>query len=178
LNSLYINISLGAGEILTFWHHMKLTIPAELWGHITHILVYLWGILLDGGMTEKEIKSLCCLSTFAWTFPATSAAHFLASAFLAITFWSKECVMTGIEGLMSSGSVTDVTGTLFRMRNTFCWTVRMNIWSDFAHSNSLSSHLSLRMTQLVWGLLWTNLIFLVAVASFVAKCLALFPWFF
>ena len=26
---------------------------------------------------------------------------------------------------------------------------RMNIWSDFAHSNSLSSHLSLKMTQLV-----------------------------
>ena len=102
-----VHISLGAGEILTFWHHMKLTIPAELWGQITHILVYLWGILLDGGMTEKEIKSLCCLSTFAWTFPATSAAHFLAFAFLATTFWSKECVMTGIEGLMSSGSVTD-----------------------------------------------------------------------
>ena len=40
---------------------------------------------------------------------------------------------------MSLGSVTDVTGTLFRMRNTFCWTIRMNIWSDFAHSNSLSS---------------------------------------
>jgi len=74
----YVNISLGAGEILTFWHHMKLTIPAGLWGHITHILVYLWGILLDGGMTEKDIKSLCCLSTFAWTFPATSSAHFLA----------------------------------------------------------------------------------------------------
>ena len=36
---------------------------------------------------------------------------------LAITFWSKECVITGIEGLMSSGSVTNVTGTLFRMRN-------------------------------------------------------------
>ena len=88
-------------------------------------------------MTEKEIKSLCCLSTFAWTFPATSAVHFLAFAFLATTFWSKECVMTGIEGLMSSGSVTDVTGTLFRMRSTFYWTVRMNIWSDFAHSNSL-----------------------------------------
>jgi len=80
--------------------------------------VYLWGILLDGGMTEKEIKSLCCLSTFAWTFPATSAAYFFAFAFLATTFWSKECVMTGIEGLMSSRSVTDVTGTLFRMRNT------------------------------------------------------------
>jgi len=154
---------IGAGEILTFWHHMKLTIPAELWGHITHIsVVYLWGILLDGGMTEKEIKSLCCLSTFAWTFPATSAAHFLAFAFLATTFWSKECVIIGIEGLMSSGSVTDVTGTLFRMRNTFCWTVHMNIWSGFAHSNSLlSSHLSLRMAQLVWGPLWANLIFLV-----------------
>jgi len=73
-------------EILTFWHHMKLTIPAELWGHITHISVYLWGILLDGGMTEKEIKSLCCLSTFAWTFPVTSAEHFFAFAFLATTF--------------------------------------------------------------------------------------------
>ena len=117
----------GAGEILTFWHHMKLTIPAELWRHITHISVYLWGILLDGGMTDKETKSPCCLSTFAWTFPATSAAHFLAFAFLATTFGSKECVMTGIEGLMSSGSVTDVTDTLSRMRNTFCWTVRMNI---------------------------------------------------
>ena len=86
LNSLFVNISLGAGEILTFWHHMKLIIPAELWGHITHISVYLWGILLDGGMTEKETKSLCRLSTFAWTFPATSAEHFLAFAFLATTF--------------------------------------------------------------------------------------------
>jgi hypothetical protein len=28
--------------------------------------------------------------------------------------------MIGIEGLMSSGSVTDVTGTISRMRNTFC----------------------------------------------------------
>ena len=77
---------------------------------------------------RKRNQKLCCLSTFAWTFPATSAEHFLAFTFLAITFWSKECVMTGIEGLMSSGSVmTDLTGTLFRMRNTFCWTVRMNI---------------------------------------------------
>ena len=64
LNSLFVNISLGAGEILTFWHHMKLTIPAELWGHISHISVYLWGILLDGGMTEKEIKSLCALPLY------------------------------------------------------------------------------------------------------------------
>ena len=144
-----MNISLGAWEILTIWHHIKLIIPAELWRHIKHISVYLWGKLLDGGMTEKEIKSLCCLPTFAWTFPATWAVHFLAFAFLATTFWSKECVMTGIEGLMSSGSVTDVTGTLVRMRNTFCWTVRMNIWPDFARSNSLSFHLSLRTAQLV-----------------------------
>jgi hypothetical protein len=34
-------------------------------------------------------------------------------AFLAITFWSKDCVITGMEGLMSSGSLTNVTGSLF-----------------------------------------------------------------
>ena len=38
-------------------------------------------------------------------------------------FWSKERVIIGIERLMSSGYVTIVTGTLFRMRNTICWTV-------------------------------------------------------
>ena len=65
-----------------------------------------WGLLLDGGMREKEIKSLCCLSTLAWTFPATSAAHFLAFASLATAFRSKECIMTGIKCLISSGSVT------------------------------------------------------------------------
>jgi hypothetical protein len=37
-------------------------------------------------MTEKEIKSLCRLSIFAWTFPATSAEHFLAFAFMVTTF--------------------------------------------------------------------------------------------
>jgi len=79
----------------------------------------LWGLHLAGGMTGKKI-SLCYTSTFAWIFPTISAVHFLAFAFLAITFWSKECVITGIEGLMSSESVTNVTGTLFRMRNTFC----------------------------------------------------------
>ena len=83
-------------------------------------------------------------------FPTFSAVHFLAFAFLAITFWSKECVMTGIEGLMSSGSVTNVTGTLFRMRNAVCWTVCMNILLAFAHSTaSWSSHLSMRIAQLV-----------------------------
>jgi len=173
-----VHISLGAGEILTFWHHMKLTIPAELWGQITHILVYLWGILLDGGMTEKEIKSLCCLSTFAWTFPATSAAHFLAFAFLATTFWSKECVMTGLEGLMSSGSVTDVTGTLFRMRSTFCWTVRMNIWSDFARTQQQLIFLPQFEDGPARLRTFRNQPDTFDVASFVAECLALFPWFF
>ena len=44
--------------------------------------------------------------------------HFLAFAFLAITFWFKECVITGIEGLMSSGSLINVTGThTFRMKS-------------------------------------------------------------
>ena len=31
----------------------------------------------------------------------------MAKKQLAITFWSKECVITGIEGLMSSGSGCD-----------------------------------------------------------------------
>ena len=144
-------------------------------GLITHILANLWGLLLAGGMTEKEMKSLCCLSTFAWTFPATSAAHFLAFAFLATTFWSKECVMTGIEGLMSSRSVTEVTGTLFRMRNTFCWTV-----CSHEHLVRLRTQQQLifppqfedgpaRLRTLM------NQPDVFGVASFVAKCLALFP---
>jgi len=68
-----------------------------------------------------------------------------------MTFWSKEeCVITRIEGFMSSGSVANVTGTMFRMRNTFCWTARMSILLAFAHSTaSWSSHLSMRIAQLV-----------------------------
>ena len=74
----------------------------------------------------------------------------MAKKQLAITFWSKECVITGIEGLISSGSVTNVTGTLFRMRNTFYWTVRVNILLAFAHSTAnWSSHLNMKMAQLV-----------------------------
>jgi len=125
---------------------------------------------LAGGMKEKEITSLCYLSTFAWIFPTISALHFLAFAFLAITFWSKERVITGKEGLMSSGPVTNVTGTLFRMRNTFCcWTVRMNILLAFAHSTaSWSSHLNtyediptrlrtfFNQKYMVWPLLWLS----------------------
>ena len=46
---------------------------------------------------------------------------------------------------MSSGYVTNVTGTLFRMRNTFCWVVRMNILLAFAHGTaSWSSHLNMK----------------------------------
>jgi hypothetical protein len=148
--------------------------------------VYLWGSLLADGMTEIEIISLCYLSTFAWTFPAISAVHFLSYTFLATTFWSRECVMTGTESLLSSGSgnrvqnvwkitkqfiswvrakpqprrtalqlqtqggsVSDVIGTLFRMSDTFCWTVCMNILLASARSTSLSSHLSKRMAHLI-----------------------------
>jgi len=143
-SSLCANISSGVGESLKIWYHMIITIPAELWGLITHILVYLWGLLLAGGMTEKEITSLCYLSTFAWMTPTISAMYFLGFPFLVITFWSKECVITGCvitgkKGLMSSGSVTNVTGTLFRMRNTSCWTVRMNILLAFAHRDTTPS---------------------------------------
>jgi len=112
-------------------------------------------------------------------FPTISAVHFLAFAFLAITFWSKECVITGLlEGLMSSGFVTNVTGTLFRIRNTISWTVCMNILSAFAlNTASLSSHLSIRMAQPTRLRTSLNQPDVSSVAYFVAECLALFPWF-
>jgi hypothetical protein len=79
---------------------------------------------------------------------------------------------------MSSGSVTNVTGTLFWMRNTICWTVRMNILLAFAHSTaSWSSHLSMRIAQLVWGLFWTNHIYLWC-SLFCGWVPSPFPWFF
>ena len=89
-------------------------------------------------------------ASLAWIFPTRiSAVHFLAFAFLAITFWFKERVIAGIEDLMSSGSVTNVTGTLFWMRNAFCWSVRTNIFLAFTHSTaSWSTHLSMRIAQL------------------------------
>jgi len=74
---------------------MRLTIPAELWGLITHNLLCLWGLFLAGGAhvgyRKRNHKPVtrCCLSTFAWIFPTISAMHFLAFAFLAITFWSR-----------------------------------------------------------------------------------------
>jgi len=78
-------------------------------------------MLLAGGMTEKEINYLCCLSTFAWTIPAISAAPFRALVYLATTSWFKKCVMTKSEGRPYELRIfTSVTGTLFRMRNIFC----------------------------------------------------------
>jgi len=51
---------------------------------------------------SEETKSVLSLTI--------SAVQFIAIPFPAITFWSKQCVITGIEGLvMSSGSVTNVT---------------------------------------------------------------------
>jgi len=112
------------------WHHMRLTIPAELWGLITHIFGVPLGIVPGWWDDRKRNhKFVLPLHTFTCAFPTISAVHFLAFAYLAIIFWSKKCVMTGIEGLMSSGYVTNVTGTLFRMTDTSCWTVRMNIIS-------------------------------------------------
>jgi len=60
---------------------------------------------------------------------------------------------------MSLGSVTNVTGTLFRMRNTFCW-----IYED--------SPTRLR-TFLNQPYIY---IYIYGVAYFVAECLALFPF--
>ena len=83
--------------------------------------------------------------------------------------------MTGIlEGILSSGYVTNVTGTLFRMRNTFCWTARIiNILSAFAHSTaSLSFHLSMRDSPSRLRIFF-NQPDVYGVASFVAECLSL-----
>ena len=81
------------------------------------------------------------------------------------------------QDLWQIWQILSVAGTLFRMRNTFCWTVRMNILLAFANSTaSWSSLLSTRIAQLVWGLFWTSQIY--GVTSFVVKCLALFPWFY
>ena len=127
---------------------------------------------MAGEMRGEKNTSLCYLSTFAWIFPTFSAVNFLAFAFLAITFWSKECVITGIEGLMSSGSVTNVTGTLFRMRNTIY----------FLHEHLVS--LRTQHRQLIFPpqneggpirlRTFLNQPDIYGVASFVAKCLALF----
>ena len=76
---------------------------------------------------------------------------------------------------MISGSVTDVTGTLFRMRNTFCMLdcphehlVRLRTQQQLIfppHFEDGPARLRTFMNQPD----------ILGVASFVAKCLALFP---
>ena len=141
----------------------------------THFGVPSTGIVPAGGMTKKDIISMCCLSSFAWIFPTILAVHFFALAFLVITFWSKECVIIGIEGLMSSGSVTNVTGTCFRMRNT--------ILLNCPHEHLVS--LRTQHRQLVFPpqyedsttclMTFVNHPGISGVAYFVVECLALFP---
>jgi len=80
--------------------------------------------------------------------------------------------MTGIEGLMSSGSVTDVTGTLFRMRSTFCCPhehlVRLRTQQQLVFPPQFEDSPARLRT-------FMNQPDMFGVASFVAKCLALFP---
>ena len=84
--------------------------------------------------------------------------------------------MTGIEGLMSSGSVTDVTGTLFRMRSE-------HILLDCPHEHLVKlrtqQQLIIFPPQFEDGparlRTFMNQPDIFCVASFVAKCLALFP---
>ena len=66
---------------------------------------------------------------------------------------------------MRSGSVTTVTGTLFRMRNTFC--------CPHEHLVRLRTQQQLIFPPQFEDIMNQPDIF--GVASFVAKCLALFP---
>jgi len=167
-SSLCANVSLGAGESLTIWHHMIITIPAELWGLITHFGEPL-GIAPGSWDDRKRNHKPVLLPIYLRLDASKNLSRALSCLrLLAKLFWSKKCVITGIEGLMILRSVTNVTGTLFRMRNTFYWTVRLNILLASAHSTaSWSSHLNMKIAQPDFY----------GVASFVAECLALFPWF-
>ena len=83
--------------------------------------------------------------------------------------------MTGIEGLMSSGSVTDVTGTLFRIDEE-------HILLDCPHDHLVRLR---TQQQLIFPpqfedgparlRTFVNQPDICGVTSFVAKCLALFP---
>jgi hypothetical protein len=94
------------------------------------------GTWLWGCQKLKSQSFFCCLSTFTLIFPAAiSAAHSCLSCH-SCRFKSAS-QQKQIEGLLSSGAVTNVTGTLlFEMRNTFCWTVCIQILPAFAHSVS------------------------------------------
>ena len=82
--------------------------------------------------------------------------------------------MTGIEGLMSSGSVTDVTGTLFRMRKYILLEcphehlVRLRTQQQLTFPPQFEDSPARSRT-------FMNQPDIFGVASFVAKCLALFP---
>jgi len=83
-------------HIIGGWKELDILTPHEthhssrfMKTYHTYCLVYLWGLFLAGGMTEKEITSVCCLFTFAWIFPTITAVQFLAFAFPAITSGPK-----------------------------------------------------------------------------------------
>ena len=100
--------------------------------------------------------------------------HFLAFAYLATTFWSKSCVITGIEGLTSSGSVTNDWHSVQDEEHNLL---------DCPHEHLVS--LRTQHRQLVFPPQYMDsptrlrTFFeqpdMSSVASFVAECLALFP---
>jgi hypothetical protein len=61
----------------------------------------------DRKRNHKPVLPIYLRLDISQIFPAISAVLFLAFAYLAIIFWSKECVIKGIKGLMSSGSRCD-----------------------------------------------------------------------
>ena len=102
----------SVGESLTIWHHTRFTYE-DLW----HTFWYTFGECswLVGWQKKTSWVCLSCLFSFA-------CHNFLIQR------------MTGTEGPMSS----NVTGALYRLRNIFCRTARMNIWPASALSTSLS----------------------------------------
>jgi hypothetical protein len=128
---------LEAGENLTIWHHKRLTIPAELWGHITQMHFGAPLRIVPGWWDDRKRIYEPMLPLYLRLDISNNLSCALSCLRLSgHNFLVQSCVITGIEGLqvMSSGFVTNVTGTLFRMRNTICWTVRMNILLAFAHA--------------------------------------------
>jgi hypothetical protein len=135
---------------------MRLTIPAELWGLITYILVYLWGCSWLVGWQKRKLQA-CIASLLSLGYFQQSQ---LCAFYLCLSghiFLVQKMRHNRYRRPYELRICDNVTGTLFRMRSTFCWTVRMNILSAFAHSTaSLSFHISMGIAQLVWGPFWTN----------------------
>ena len=142
-SSFCANISLGAGKNLTFRHPMRLTIPAGLWRLITHIVWCTSGDCswLVGWQRKKSQAYVASLSSLRY-FWQSQPCNFLPFQPLLVQRIRHNRNRRPYE-LRICAIVTD---TLFRMRNTICWTVRMDVLSAFAHSTaSLSSPTS------VWG---------------------------